>query len=197
MKKINKKGFTLIELLAVIVIMGILMMVAIPAMQKYIENSKKDVFVQTAKQYATAVKNMWASGSIYCNNGSIISSSTIDYTNNTNWLIPISTFQSDTTLEGYDFLPNLNPYNNAQKLLTSGGKSPWGNKNIRGYVIVTHGANDISVFMTDGTYGIKKSGTNKGQNIKTLSRSDILNNVKFDGYSLPMGGAGDYMCWVE
>ena len=33
MKKLNKKGFTLIELLAVITIMGILMLVAIPAVE--------------------------------------------------------------------------------------------------------------------------------------------------------------------
>ena len=54
MKKINSKGFTLVELLAVIVIMGILMMVAIPAVTRTIENSRKDTFIDIAKSYANA-----------------------------------------------------------------------------------------------------------------------------------------------
>lgn len=41
----NKKGFTLIELLAVITIMGILMMVAIPSVSRTIEKSRQDTFV--------------------------------------------------------------------------------------------------------------------------------------------------------
>ena len=54
--KNNSKGFTLIELLAVIVILGVLMIVAIPAMTRYIENSKRDVFADTAKKYITTAR---------------------------------------------------------------------------------------------------------------------------------------------
>ena len=36
----NKKGFTLVELLAVIVILGVLLMIAVPAVQNVIKKAK-------------------------------------------------------------------------------------------------------------------------------------------------------------
>ena len=82
MKKMNAKGFTLIELLAVITIMGILMIVAIPAVTRTIENSRKDTFVNTVQNYVNGLKTMWASDSLTCQssttdtNYSVLSSAT-------------------------------------------------------------------------------------------------------------------------
>ena len=63
----NNKGFTLIELLAVIVIMGILMIVAIPAITRYITQSRRDTFVDTAKSYINAVRYMYLNDELSCN----------------------------------------------------------------------------------------------------------------------------------
>lgn len=68
MKKIRKdkrkeKGFTLIELLAVIIILGVLMMIAIPSVTKYINDSRKKAYVTTISNYVQSAKvNMLAFG---------------------------------------------------------------------------------------------------------------------------------------
>ena len=63
-KNKNKKGFTLIELLAVIIILGILMIIAIPAVTKYISGSRKDAYVETAKEVVKGAINLVNSGEL-------------------------------------------------------------------------------------------------------------------------------------
>ena len=66
-KKISKKrrvAFTLIELLAVIVIIGVLMLIAIPSVTNYINESRKNAYVNTAKQYIKGATNLVNSGDL-------------------------------------------------------------------------------------------------------------------------------------
>ena len=173
MKKMNSKGFTLIELLAVIVIMGILMMVAIPAMTRYIENSRKDTFLSTAKEYVNAARNMWASDSLICNTGDTtnprIVSSGVDAGD---WYILI-----DTKNES-----------NMVNLLDQGGKSSWGNRDLKGYVRVritedstgsTERRTQYYVALSDNTHGITDTTTN-GTEADELVRGDVKStNIKY------------------
>ena len=56
--KRNRKGFTLIELLAVIIILGVLLVIAVPSVTRYIENSRKSSYLQVAEGYVDGVKAM-------------------------------------------------------------------------------------------------------------------------------------------
>ena len=62
MKK--KNGFTLIELLAVIIILGILMIIAIPSVTTYIQNSRKSAYIDTAKEIIAGTRTFVNQGKV-------------------------------------------------------------------------------------------------------------------------------------
>ncbi len=62
MKKVKNRGFTLIELLAVITIMGILMVIAVPSITAIINNSRKNVYIQDALVYINEARNFVGEG---------------------------------------------------------------------------------------------------------------------------------------
>ena len=73
-----KKGFTLIELLAVIIILGILMLIAIPSVTNYINNSRKETYVDTIKELIKGASTLVNSGDLDI------------YDTNTTYYIPVS-----------------------------------------------------------------------------------------------------------
>ena len=158
MKTLNsKKGFTLVELLAVIVIMGILMMVAIPSISRVIENSRKDTFVDIAKSYANAAKTLWTADTLTCE-GTVASA-----VDDGDYYILINTTESARTM-----LPVL---------VDQGGKSSWGNRDVNGYVrvhveTVTDNNGEpkrtttFYVSLSDGTHGLIDDGSMTSDNLK-------------------------------
>ncbi len=79
----KKKGFTLIELLAVIIILGILMIIAIPSVTSYISDSRKNAYVDTAKEIVGGARNLVNSGDLGM------------YDTNSTYYIPSSCIQTE------------------------------------------------------------------------------------------------------
>jgi prepilin-type N-terminal cleavage/methylation domain-containing protein len=69
LRKLNKRltrkrtrGFTIIELLAAVIILGIILIIAVPAVTKYLDDSRSSSYVTTAKNIMSATRVMVNSG---------------------------------------------------------------------------------------------------------------------------------------
>ena len=60
----NTNAFTLIELLAVIIILGVLIIIAVPSVTTYIQNSRKSAYVNTAKEIMGGARNIVNKGKL-------------------------------------------------------------------------------------------------------------------------------------
>lgn len=177
MKKLNGKGFTLIELLAVITIMGILMLVAIPAVSRTIENTRRDTFASTAKSYINAMKNAVAADEVYVGTD------------------PISAKGEGYYYYGFD----TSTGNTATDLMEQGGKSSWGNSHVKGYIVIhktIENATATTIAKTKYEYGIfMVDAANRGINSLTkeeaIKRSTVVTTGTVEGKTAPSGADSD------
>ena len=84
-KKKSKPGFTLIELLAVIIILGVVMIIAIPSVTKYISSSRDKSYITTANELISGARTMVNSGELNAFNPDVT------------YYIPISCISTENT----------------------------------------------------------------------------------------------------
>ena len=114
------------------------------------------------KEYVNAVRNSWESDTLLCGSEDKVSSSMDEG----NYYVLI-----DTTTEA------------TEELLNQGGKSPWGNRDLKGYVRVNITTNTKEqrvtgyyIAIADGTHGIYDN-VSSPKEADDLARGDVILNL--------------------
>lgn len=208
--KLDRKGFTLIELLAVITILGILMLILIPSVSRIIENSRKNSFLSTAKNYANAVRNEWSADTLYCSgkdaSGTTVTQKLASSLNTGNFYVFIQSGASPKVTSKWSTANETWAKSNFEQLINSGGRSSWGNNEVIGYVRVevretTTTINSEKQMLFDyyvelidsANHGIKE--TSPATTVDNLIRSNVDANMS--GVTAKKTGNSVYECVVS
>ena len=147
-RNINKKGFTLVELLAVIVILAVLALVAMPNVTRLMNDSRKNAFITEVENFVTYAQTSYTN--------SQISGLTSDTGSEDESLIPGQSFNGTI----YDY------YCVSYKQLVNGGFIQKSNgKNYGGifeiYMPTDGTASTTIIYMTNGNYYVNGMSINK------------------------------------
>lgn len=201
----NRRGFTQVELLAAITIMALLLVIAIPTVSRTVENSRRDSFAMLAKDYLEAVENNVMSEDLVCN----INNKWVPITvaPKGKYFFPICT--NPTTGKCYliggqgigTYMDRQEVVGSTTKLFDSLRKSPFGDRDLSGYVVwevtdSTQGESNI----TETSFKIRLedqawNGFEKETPVDQLKRKNVktrnvdpkgfggpVNNIMFMGY---------------
>ena len=181
MKRLNKAGFTLIELLAVITIMGILMMVAIPSVSRTIENSRRDTFADNALTYVNTVRNAVMADEVSCQyDGGGTATVTASATPNGTYYFLIDTSAQQT-----------------KDLMEKVALSSWGSAAITGYVKWTKDTN-VTTGRTTTEYYVKLRDTGSHGFKDEVSEKDVSRAKIFtEGATAISAPSGAFECTLK
>ena len=184
MKRLNKAGFTLIELLAVITIMGILMMVAIPSVSRTIENSRRDTFADNALTYVNTVRNAVLADELKCGAAGTTVSAT---ESNKTYYFAINTAEGNAK------------YQQTVDLMEKVALSSWGSANINGYVKWTKTENSTTKRTITEYYVCLRDVGAHGFGAETKEKSVTRSSIVTSGANActPPSGTGIIECTLK